>query len=167
MFDRDYRLEGKHATFTKHLKDNIQVFDRFIDVYMIGALIGFLHGVQSEKDSSTNDTASMLASVFIGEKDKCEFIYRLIMLMDTSTGLNAEQRIDRAFKDDADEIAIKNNMVLFNSYVLGGIKVLYGKFSSTIAPSDDNLDVIYKFVSEFQQDIDNIGIDELLSKTAR
>lgn len=160
MFEQDYLLRGKHATYTKYLRDTANLFDRYLDVYMLGAVVGYLHNRKSEKDLSTNDTAAMLASVFIGEKDKCEFIYRLIMLMDTSTGLSADQRVDRAFRDDTNEEAVKNNLRLFNSYVLGGIEVLYEKFVDNCTTRDDYLDGIYKFVNEFKSDIDNVHNDE-------
>ena len=151
MFEKDYSFRGKHATYAKYLKDTAKLFDRLIDVYMLGAVIGYLHGRKSEKDTSTNDSASMLAGVFITEKDKCEFIYRLIMLMDVSTGLSQEQRVDRAFRDDTNEDAVKSNLELFNSYAFGGIEVLYEKFVDNCTTRDDYLNSIHKFVNDLDR----------------
>lgn len=150
MFERDYELKGKHAAYTKYLRDTAKVFVRFIDVYMIAAIIGFLHGRKAERDMSTNDTAMISASVFIRERDKCEFIYRLIMLMDTTTGLTIEQCVDRAFKDDTNEEAVKQNLLLFNAYVLGGIELLYERFSSGCTTNDDYINAAYSYVNDFR-----------------
>ena len=54
MFDRDYQIRGKHATYSKYLvkhKDNTgaPIFNRFIDIYMIGAIMGFMHGKELKK----------------------------------------------------------------------------------------------------------------------
>ena len=154
MFERDYELKGKHAMYTKFLRDTGKVFSRYIDVYMEGAIIGFLHGRLAEKDSNNTDSANMLASVFIEERDTCIFLYRLLMLLDTTTGLTDEQRLDRAFREDSNEEALKRNMALFNSYVRGGIEVLYEKFSTNCTTSDDYLNMIYSFVDNFKNDID-------------
>ena len=45
MFENDYALFGKHATYVKFLKDEAKVFNRYIDVYMNGAIMGFCTGV--------------------------------------------------------------------------------------------------------------------------
>jgi len=155
MFERDYELKGKHATYTKFLRDTGKVFTRYIDVYMESAIIGFLHGRLAGKDSSNPDTANMFAAVFIEERETCIYLYRLIMLLDTTTGLTPNQRLDRAFREDNNEEALKKNMALFNSYVRGGIEVLYEKFSTNCTTSDDYLNMIYTFVDNFKNDIDN------------
>lgn len=167
MFEQDYTLRGKHATYAKYLKDTANLFQRILDVYMLGAVVGYLHDRKAEKDISSNDSVSMLASVFIGEKDKCEFIYRLVMLMDISTGLSPEQRVDRAFRDDTNEEAVKNNLALFNSYVLGGIEVLYEKLVDNSTTRDDYLEGIYKFVNDFKSDIDNVYKDDSVLKMTK
>lgn len=164
MFDRDYLLKGKHATYTKYLRDTARVFNRYIDVYMVGSIVGLLHGRTANRDSSSTDTAMMFAAVFIEEKETCQLLYRLIMLLDTTTGLAPEQRLDRAFREDSDEEALKRNMALFNSFVLGGIEVLYEKFSTNCTTSDDYLNMIFSYVDNFKNDIEGITDDSLMKK---
>lgn len=162
MFEKYYELNGKHATYTKHLRDTAKIFLRIIDVYMVAAIIGFLHGRKAEKDTGSNDTAKMFTDIFIAEQDKCILIYRLIMLLDTTTGLTADQRVDRAFRDDTNEEAVKQNMLLFNAYVLGGIEVLYENFSTNCTTSDDYINALYKYVNDFKNEIDGTSFDDLL-----
>lgn len=40
MFENDYTIQGKHATFIKYLVKDAGVFPRYIDVYMTGAALG-------------------------------------------------------------------------------------------------------------------------------
>lgn len=169
MFDRDYQLKGKHATYAKqlarHYRDNADAFKPFkrqIDVYMIGAIMGFLHGRPVPEDNTTKDDVSMLASVFIGENDKCIFIYRMLMLLDETTGLTLEQRADRAFREDTDEQAKVKNMNLFNSYVRGGIEFLYERFSEDCVTQDDYINKVYEIVDRFKYDIDGKSYDDLI-----
>lgn len=42
MFEGDYTIYGKHATYMKYLKET-KVFNRYIDVYMAGAVLGALY----------------------------------------------------------------------------------------------------------------------------
>ena len=42
MFEGDYTIYGKHATYIKYLKE-AKVFSRYIDVYMAGAVLGALY----------------------------------------------------------------------------------------------------------------------------
>ena len=40
MFEGDYTINGKHATYIKYLVNDVKAFDRYIDVYMTGAALG-------------------------------------------------------------------------------------------------------------------------------
>ena len=162
MFDKDYNLKGKHATFTKFLKDTANVFDRYMDIYMIGAILGFLNGRQEPEDNSNKDDAEIPVSVFIKEKMKCEFIYRMIMLEDETTRLTLEQRTDRAFREDTNEQAMIKNMDLFNAYVRGGIEYLYEKFAEDSITQDDYLNKVYVFVNRFKHDIQGESYEDLI-----
>lgn len=178
MFDRDYRLKGKHAIYAQYLRipivtefprnvsgdgsDTAGVFKRHIDIYMIGAIMGFLHGRQSPEDKTTKDDVMIFADAFIREKAKCEFIFRIIMLLDETTVLTLEQRCDRAFRDDTDEQAMAKNMDLFHSYMRGGIEYLYEKFNEDCVTKDDYIDKLYEIVDRFSYDINGRSYEDLI-----
>lgn len=167
MFENDYTLVGKHATYAKYLKDSAKIFNRLIDVYMNGAIMGYLYDRKSTKDKDSADHASILASTFINEKTRCEFIFRLIMLLDETNGYTIEGRVDRAFRDDAignDNEKNKKDMELFHSYVLGGIEVLFEQFTEGCATQDDYINRIYEVVTEFKEEVDGIPYAERIGE---
>ena len=150
MFDKNIELKGKHASYVKYLdaKDNNGAFNRYIDLYMIGAIWGSIHNKKSQIDNSGNETAKILTETLIGERNKLEFIYRLIMLIDDSEYLTNEERLDRAFRDDTDPEALEKNLETFHSYALGGIESLYEEFR-VCTTRDDLIDKVYQIVERF------------------
>lgn len=162
MFDNDFRIKGSHATKAKFLcKDRnkerekgVNIFERLIDVYMLAPVIGLLYGEKSEVDKTSTDSANIMASVMIKEQTKLKYIYRLIMLCDEENNLSNEDKINRAFKDDTNKEALEKNMKLFNSYLLGGIEILYGKFTDDGTTKDDYLNAIYDLVDGFYRDLE-------------
>lgn len=163
MFDKDLQIRGIHATYWKHLVNTAKVFDRYIDVYMVAPVLGLLYGKTSKTNTEENssDTAGMLAEILIKNQTKLKYIYRLIMLLDRTSNMTEEQRINRAFRDDSDSDAVSKNILLFNSYFLGGVELLYDAFNTGCTTEEDYINKIYEFVDNFKRDqeIDNIGID--------
>lgn len=160
MFENDCTLVGKHATYVKFLKDEAKVFNRYIDVYMNGAIMGFLYGRKAIRDNTSTDRARVYADAFANEKARCEFIFRLIMVLDETPGYTTEDRVNRAFRDDADGSDTEKNMKnmeLFHSYVLGGIEVLYEQFTENCTTRDDYINRIYEVVNNFNEEIRGIS----------
>lgn len=159
MFENDVAINGIHATFTKFLVNEAKVFGRYIDVYMNAAVLGFLYGRKREKDTESIDRARIFADAFAKERMRCDFIYRLIMLLDETSDLTIESRVDRAFRDDAKGDKNENhisNMNLFNSYVLGGIEVLHEKFTEDCVTKEDYINKIYEVVSNFKEELEGL-----------
>ena len=167
MFDRSYDITGKHALYTRFLARDLQnkekggvfgsygVFERYLDVYLNGAIFGLLYNRTAQKDVSTEE-AQIPATAFNTSRSDCILLYRLVMLLEQTTGVSTEERIERAFKDDADENKgekISANMSLFHSYVLGGIEVLYEKFSDGCTTPDDYLERVYTMMRDFQEEL--------------
>lgn len=173
MFDSDYTICGKHAKFLKFLARKnseservfgAKVFDRYIDVYMNAAIFGLIYSRRIKRDTESDDradTAHILANAFSRERDNCIFLYRIVLLLDESSKLTAEEKISRAFNNDSQ--AVQNNLELFNDYVRGGIEFLYEKFNDGCRTPDDFLNKTYEFVEEFQKDLSGIS-DQDISK---
>ena len=53
MFEGDYTIYGKHATYIKYLVNDAKAFKRYIDVYMAGAALGALYERRAEQSDST------------------------------------------------------------------------------------------------------------------
>lgn len=154
MFDGDYTLTGKHATCTKYLYES-GVFKRYIDVYMNGAIFGFLYGRKAERDTTTNDRGRIYADAFATERSRCDFIFRLIMLLDETQNCTAQERIDRAFREDSLGGEAKDrNQELFHSYVRGGIEVLFEIFAEGCTSRDDFVTKMYEVVTDFEEELE-------------
>lgn len=157
MFDSDYQFKGKHATYVKFLnkdENGANVFERMLDVYMLAPIIGKLYGRRSGVDKESSDTARIFADAIIKEQHKLKYIYRLIMLCHEEEGLTEDAKVKMAFKDDGSKDDLAKNMEIFHSYMLGGVEVLYEKFSEDNTTRDDYLYQIYKLIEGFKQEIE-------------
>jgi len=171
MFEHDYTMTGSHATYLKYLakdkENNPYIFDRYIDVYMNAVIFGLLYGRTAEKDTESKDRARIYADAFAREREYCTFLYRLVMILDKTISISPEDRIDRAFRYDSDEKSIEKfnkNMELFNSYVLGGIEVLYERFKDSFTTIDDSIIRAYEMMKDFIDEIEGISYEEKLSQ---
>ena len=158
MFTGDILIKGKYATYLRYLSQKTEkndhkekvagVFERHIDVYMTAAIIGLTLGLRNEEDSSSGETAKLFADVVNREQDNLTTIFRMAMLVDNSKNLTPDEKIHRAFKDpDTPE-----NMKLFNSYVRGGLELLYDQFTSGVTTKDECLAKIYEIVHNFAEE---------------
>ena len=179
MFENDYTINGKHATYLKFLavknaKDDgpdspssARIFERYIDVYMNAAVWGLLYSRTAEKDNTSEDRARVYADAFANERENCVFFFFFLVLLDKTTELSPEERVDRAFRYDtlpekAEEF--KQNMELFNAYVRGGIELMYEQFTDGCTTRDDYLTKTYEIMSTFKKEIEGISYEDELSK---
>ena len=90
MFENDYTIDGKHATYLKFLArknsrddqspDNAtaaKLFERYIDVYMNAVVLGLLYKRTAKRDTASDDRARVFADAFANERENCIFLYRM------------------------------------------------------------------------------------------
>lgn len=173
MFDKDMQIRGKYATYWKALTQlpgnavetskNFKIFENYIYVYMVAPIIGLINGRKCNLDPAddSKDTAGMLAEVQIKNSAKLKYIYRLIVLTDDSEGLNDEEKIDRAFREDNNPEFVAKGMKLYTEYFYGGLEILYDTFVQNCITDDDYIRKMYEFVSEFkdEQNIDSLELN--------
>ena len=158
MFSCYIFVSGKYASWLKFLSEKTEkndksekvagVFKRDIDVYLTAAVIGLNFGLRREADNNS-DKAKIHVDTVLKEQNNLMFIFRIAMLVDNSTGLNADEKINRAFKSpDTPE-----NIELFNSYVRGGIEWLYEQFTEGTTTKDDYLAKVYEIVDSFNSEL--------------
>lgn len=150
LFENEIEFTGKYATYVRYLKDEAHIFNTYRDVYVMGAILGFLEGKKGTIDAKDDnvDPASIFPAQLAKFKQELKFIYRIIMLLDESDKLSLEDRKNRAFRDDPEENkeTIKANMALFNDYVCGGVEYLYSQFELN---DPDDLTAKIKKLNEF------------------
>ena len=179
MFENDYTITGKHATYLKFLAvknskedpdaptTSAKLFERYIDVYMNAAVWGLLYSRIAKRDTTSDDRARVYADAFANERENCVFLYRMVMLLDKTTELDPEERVNRAFRYDtqADKAeAFKANMELFNDYVRGGIELMYEQFTDGCSTRDDYLNKTYEVLKTFKDEIEGISYEDELAK---
>lgn len=164
MFREDEKLYGKHAYYLQKLSPRskeyakVKLFNRYIDVYMIGAVLGYINGIKEERDRTSeykSEEANIPLTTILNEEDNIMMIYRTILLLENKDVMSEEERMERAFKDDLFEDrseSKKENDELFDSYVRGGISYLYEKLYNETLNLDDRIERIQKFVKEFHDE---------------
>lgn len=180
MFENDYTINGKHATYLKFLAkknsrdeqgtDNTvsaNLYERYIDVYMNAVVWGLLYSRTAKRDTSSDDRARIYADAFANERDNCVFLYRMTMLLDKTTELTPEERVDRAFRyDTLPEKAeqFKQNMELFHDYIRGGIELMYEQFTDGCTTRDDYLNKTYEVMTTFKKELEGMSYADELHK---
>lgn len=159
LFENEIEFNGKYATYARFLRDDVGIFATFREVYIISAIIGYLNNAtESQDDTDKVQSASIFPTEIDKRKHDLKFLYRLLLLTKDEDGFTPDDYKDRAFRDDIEEHAeqLRSNMDLFNSYVCGGVELLYEKFKEC---DDENKTaiVLYDLVREFAEDI---GLEE-------
>lgn len=118
----------------------------------------------------TSGSARIYADAFANERLNCDFIYRLILLLDGTTELSTQQRLDRAFRNDSQKenehtkAIHAQNMELFNTYVFGGIEELYEQFTNGATSREDYINRIYDVTVIFKEEIEGIDYESKLKE---
>lgn len=182
MFENDYTITGKHATYLKYMaaknaKDDenaatssAKLFERYIDVYMNAAIWGLLYSRTAPKDNSSDDRARIYADAFANERDNCVFLYRMVMLLDKSVDIESEERINRAFRYDTQPEkaeAFRQNMGLFHDYVRGGIELMYEQFTDDCSTREDYLNKVFEIMTIFKKEIEGFSYEDELAQLIR
>lgn len=173
MFNGEILITGKHANYIRFLNDkdksiNAKFFERYIDIIMVGAVIGFIYGRKEERDTSTSLEAKVFPETVLAESEKLKFIFRTIMLLEDRSNLTDEERIERAFRDEyRNPERHKKNMDLFYSYVRGGISYLYDRLNQNAFNKSEYINNLKDFIDDFNYDFisekytQDIDYDEL------
>lgn len=159
LFDAQYRFKGRHAERVDRLTSQFdgngkaQLFNRNIDVYTTAPLVGFLYGRRADLDNTKNQetnqvyTENIFNDRVIGSQDELLFNLSLIMLLDKEYEPDENKRIDKAFRHLGDD---PQDMERFDSYVRGGVDVLYEKLIEGADKPEDYIQRLYDFVEEFR-----------------
>lgn len=169
MFTDDITLHGKHAQYVKELASaDLKLFNRNLDVFMNAAIVGLIYNVREEreKDSQYKDVqTNILAAAINKERANLDYIYRLIMILDDSTNLALEDKINRAFRDDSNSDVSdrhEKNLELFKSYALGGITILYDKIIGNGITLEDFMKNAFEFMKSRSEKIEPDTADHLI-----
>ena len=140
MFDREYYFYGKHADMVRKLTTNwndkigASVFERNLDVYEIAPIIGWIYNRKAEVERDEENKTRIFRDKMLDDRPQLLFNYRNLML------LNGE-------KWDSEE---RMDIALYNSYVLGGVEVLYERIFDNASKPEEYLMNFYEFLEELE-----------------
>lgn len=138
----------------------------FSDVYANAPLIGFLYGRTADLDDTKNsETGQVYNQNVMGDRviysgDELQYNFWLIMLLDANYEPDEEKRIDKAFRHYGQDPADEER---FDSYVRGGIDVLYEKLVEGENTPEAFANRLYEFIDEFNDRFNSeISTDDIL-----
>lgn len=155
LFDKQFVFYGTNAEHVIALVDKQHVFDRVFDVYLLGAVVGFLNNRRNTVKKDSPATKTIFADILVEHQDTLEFIYKLIFLLDKEYEPVFDKRVDKAFRDIYTEekpISPKNkgektttkstpknkkDFERFNDYVRGGVEIIYEHVLGKPVASDE------------------------------
>ena len=152
------RFKGRHALRVDQLTgvfdelSKAKLIDRNVDVYTNAPLIGFLYGRTADLDDLKNpETGQIYNQNVMGDRviysgDELQYNFWLIMLLDANYEPDEEKRIDKAFRHYGQDPADEER---FDSYVRGGIDVLYEKLVEGDSTPEAFANRLYEFIDEF------------------
>lgn len=159
MFDNQYYFKGRHAyrviflTSIFEERNKASLFDTNIQLYINAPLIGFLYNRTADVDNLKNpDTNKVYETSIFKEtidlhRDELMFNFRLILLLDKEYEQDEEKRIDKAFRYIGKD---PKDAEHFESYVRGGIDVLYEKLiEEANYTAEDHVIALYNFIEDF------------------
>lgn len=177
MFDKQYRFRGRHAVRVDKLTgvfdsdSKAKLFDRNVDVYANAPLVGFLYGrradIDNEKNPETNQVynQNVMGDRVIYSQEELTINFRLIMLLDKDYEPDEDKRIDKAFRHMGDDPADEER---FDSYVRGGVDVLYEKLIEGASSPDDFISRLYDFIEEFHERFhEETNVEEILKMCSK
>lgn len=184
MFDKDYKITGKHANYWKDLCElagnvpdrdqhaNFKIFNAYIDAYIVCPLIGYQYSRKGTIDNSVEGNAGMMTEVLTKRSKELKYVYQILMLIDEESEPDPDKRVFRAFNlsesSEENRKLIAENMKIFNAYFLGGLEVLHEQFVDECVDEDAYLNQIFTFTKHFYEEQDGdalvAGIEKLLSK---
>ena len=162
MFDKEMDFYGKHATYLRSLAPSRQYLEKSdqrvtffrsnIEVVLAAAVIGFVKQRKAPSEGNKEVAPNnIFAQALINHKDELELIYRLIMLLDDNDKLSIDNRIDKAFKYDADPEKSKAGEDIFWAYVRGGIEYLYENLYEKSDNTQEDIRHILEFVTSYNE----------------
>ncbi len=173
MFDKQYRFKGRHALRVDQLTaafdtvSKAKLFDRNVDVYANAPLIGFLYGRLAEADDEKNPengqvyNQNVMGDRVIYSQEELLFNFRLIMLLDVNYEADKDVRINKAFRHMGEDPADEER---FDSYVRGGVDVLYEKLIEGAGSPNDFVTRLFEFLEEFEERFNaSVSSDDILS----
>ncbi|MDD4508180.1 MAG: hypothetical protein PHN26_04505 [Eubacteriaceae bacterium] len=173
MYNTDIVIYGQHAKYMKELTAPLSAdikkgfFNRNVDVFLCAPIIGFLFNRRVTNQTKNREiNTKVFADTVIKEQDRLLHNYRLLALLYDKKNTCLEERQARAFRYDNNPEKRKYFDEIFESYVYGGIEVLYENLLSEGTTLNDRINNLYSFINAFNgryyQKMNNEFLDDFI-----
>jgi len=128
-FKKGFVVIGKHSRLVDDMWEQGQIhnsyFKRLVDLYTIAPIIGLRMKRTADEDHIEEGRRNIQLEQIMTRLEDLNTIMKMVLLLDETSCLTAEQRVDRTFRNPDTKEQFDANVELFNSYVRGGIEVLH------------------------------------------
>lgn len=165
MFTNEIALYGDIGAKTRKLKD-IGLFDRILDIYIAGGIIGIIYGKKGEKKSESS-SVKIFAGQLNNELSRLRYLSSLAFLIENShmkgDEVGEKELLRQAFGDWFCDSDSDNNKKygLFELYAIEGIDILFNKIVGDSSDEERYYQNFYDFIEE----INKIEIVDDLDRT--
>ena len=153
LFQGQYWFYGTHADRVKRLTaefdGKLRLFSYNHEVYQLAPIVGFLYRRKAEQNRAGGSDTSIFPDQISNYKDVFQFNYQLIMLLDDGHEASFDVRVDKAFRFYGTDKAASDEE-LYESYVRGGVDVLYEKLIEPSTSKEDYVKNLYEFMEDFE-----------------
>lgn len=123
FFKKEYFFYGSHALKVKKLKSPFgEEVTINAEILLNAMIVGFLYNRKAPLDKSIDENTKVQGDKIFTMDQEMKFIFRIIMLLDEEYEPDKEKRIDKAFRYLGED---ENDIKLVESYIRGGVDVLY------------------------------------------
>ena len=176
MFDKNLIFVGRHADRLRKLcpskragEQMLQrdtIFSSNIEAVPLAAIVGYLYNRREPEDKDNNDIPknNIMLEQLNRKSEQLELDYRIIMLLHDKEHIPQEERMNRAFRYDRDLEKRSVGDEIYFSYMRGGIDILYEKLFEGSTTTEEDINRIYEFVTEFRNLFcEKISMDEVFA----
>ena len=158
MLTNNVVFYGETANKMRFLRDETNLFNRFLDVYIAGGVVGMLFNKTGKNKQNKND-ATIFASTIANEGMRIKYFSSLAFIIDNND-LEEDVLLKKAFADwfseDYEEDTENNKYKLFKSYSIGGIDILYDEIIGDSTSDESYMKNFYKFIKKIEEEkVDN------------
>lgn len=140
-FRETVKFTGRHSRYIDDLWTQNVIKESYVktlyELYGLAAIVGLRIKKTSPIDN-TDGVRNLQAEQLTQYRPILKTIMITVLLLDETSGLSEEERINRAFRGPSNVDEMKADMRLFDSYVRAGIEFLHEELVERPLSFDDN-----------------------------
>lgn len=160
MFTNEIAIYGEYAVMADRLKE-IGLFERILDVYIGGSVVGMIMGCKGEKKKEKN-SVKIFAGQLNNEIVRLRYLASVAYMIDNSDKKNStegeEELLKSTFGDwfGVGDEKSKEKYKLLYEYALGGIEIIFNK----VEAEKNDREKCFNSFKNFIDEIDRIEIED-------